>query len=159
MPTGSDGPRRAPRLRSAAASAAAAAATAAAASSGSELQAEQQPQEQQQARQQEEQQEQQQEEEEEQQQEQQADGSLAALALQLAQAGGPAGWSSLPHSALAQVFDLLEMRDLAAAASVCSAWRLEASLDARWQAAWQESVSPAGLWRWAQADGERALRV
>lgn len=74
-----------------------------------------------------------------------------------AAAGGPQGWDCLPHTCLQLVFDSLELRDLAAAASVCQTWRYEASLDSRWRAFWQRSVSDLGLWRWAKADGERRV--
>lgn len=75
---------------------------------------------------------------------------LAGQAL----ARGPQGWDCLPHTCLQLIFDSLELRDLAAAASVCQTWRYEASLDSRWRAFWQQSVSDVGLWRWAKADGE-----
>ena len=80
--------------------------------------------------------------------------ALSADFAQLVQQGGPQGWDSLPFHALSQIFNCLELRDLAAAASVCSTWRYEASLDARWRAFWQKQVSDVGLWRWAKADGE-----
>lgn len=66
-------------------------------------------------------------------------------------------WAS-PAGALEKVFNHLELRDLAAAATVCSTWRYEASLDARWKGFWQEQVSDVGLWRWAKADGAWAGR-
>ncbi|KAL4857432.1 Queuine tRNA-ribosyltransferase accessory subunit 2 [Chlorella vulgaris] len=68
--------------------------------------------------------------------------------------GGPTGWQSLPHTCLQGIFDRLDLPELAAAASTCSTWRLEASFDARWRAFWQRQVSDVGLWRWAKADGD-----
>ncbi|PRW32830.1 hypothetical protein C2E21_8028 [Chlorella sorokiniana] len=57
-------------------------------------------------------------------------------------------------SALEKIFNHLDLKELAAAASTCSTWRYEAALDSRWKAFWQKEVeSDAGLWRWAQADG------
>ncbi len=70
------------------------------------------------------------------------------------QGSGPDGWATLPHSALEKVFNHLELKDLAAAASTCTTWRYEAALDSRWKAFWQKEVnSDVSLWRWAQAEG------
>lgn len=71
-------------------------------------------------------------------------------------AAGPAhaGWAALPAPALERVLNELPLKDLAAAACVCTTWRYEAQLDARWREFWREAVSDVGLWRWAQANGE-----
>ncbi|KAL4422825.1 hypothetical protein ABPG75_009022 [Micractinium tetrahymenae] len=84
-------------------------------------------------------------------QQQQQQQQLAALLA--AQGGPPGGWDTLPPLVLDRIFDLLDLKSLAAAASVCSTWRYEASLDSRWRAFWQQQVSDSGLWRWAKADG------
>lgn len=84
---------------------------------------------------------------------QQAQAPAGGWALAL-QGNGPDGWATLPHSALEKVFNHLELKDLAAAASTCTTWRYEAALDSRWKAFWQQEVnSDVSLWRWAQADG------
>lgn len=81
------------------------------------------------------------------------------------QGTGPDGWATLPHSALEKIFNHLDLKELAAAASTCTTWRYEAALDSRWKAFWQKEVnSDVSLWRWAQADGAplfpaRASRV
>lgn len=70
------------------------------------------------------------------------------------QGTGPDGWATLPHSALEKIFNHLDLKELAAAASTCTTWRYEAALDSRWRAFWQKEVnSDVSLWRWAQADG------
>lgn len=79
---------------------------------------------------------------------------LSGLAALMAQGGpGGGGWATLPPNVLSAVFDSLELKSLAAAASVCTTWRYEASLDARWRAFWQQQVSDVGLWQWAKAAG------
>ncbi|KAL4448863.1 hypothetical protein ABPG77_007580 [Micractinium sp. CCAP 211/92] len=82
---------------------------------------------------------------------QQQQEELAALLA--AQGGPPGGWDTLPPLLLDRIFNLLDPKSLAAAASVCSTWRYEANLDSRWRTFWQQEVSDSGLWRWAKADG------
>lgn len=62
------------------------------------------------------------------QQDQQQQEELAALLA--AQGGPPGGWDTLPPLVLDRVFNLLDPKSLAAAASVCSTWRYEVSVPA-----------------------------
>lgn len=79
---------------------------------------------------------------------------LSGLAALMARGGpGGGGWATLPPNVLSAIFDRLPLDSLAAAASVCSAWRYEAALDARWRAFWHQQVSDTSLWQWAKAAG------
>ena len=49
--------------------------------------------------------------------------------------------------------DLLPLRDLAAAACACRAWRAEAAQDDRWGRFWRAAVGEQALWGWAKAGG------
>lgn len=92
---------------------------------------------------------------------QQQQEELAALLA--AQGGPPGGWDTLPPLLLDRIFNLLDPKSLAAAASVCSTWRYEVS-GSRVQRKWQEGRKAIPIrpraWRSQAAcqGGRRAVR-